>query len=80
VHRRFEVLKKPQKAGILTIVWMTPILPFINDTAENIRRLLDYCLETGAHGLLAFDIGITLRSGKREYFCKQLETYFPELE
>lgn len=37
--RRFEVLKELQKAGIPTVVWMTPILPFINDTEENIRGL-----------------------------------------
>lgn len=29
--------------GIPAIVWLSLILPFINDTRENIEGLLDYC-------------------------------------
>lgn len=36
---------------------MTPILPFINDTEENIRGLLEYCKEAKVYGILLFDIG-----------------------
>ena len=36
--RRLEVLKEMQNRGISTVVWLTPILPFINDTEENIYR------------------------------------------
>lgn len=78
--RRFEVLKELQKAGIPTVVWMTPILPFINDTEENIRGLLDYCGDTGVNGILTFGIGMTLRSGNREYFYNQLDRYFPGIK
>lgn len=79
-HRRFEVLKELQKAGIPTIVWMTPILPFLNDTEENIRGLLDYCGEAGVHGILTFGMGMTLRSGNREYFYKKLDQHFPNMK
>ena len=34
--QRFEALLKLKEAGIPTVVWLTPILPFINDTEENI--------------------------------------------
>ena len=44
--RRIEVLREMQKRGIPTIVWMTPIIPFFNDTEENITSIVNACLET----------------------------------
>lgn len=38
-RERFEALKKLNEAGIPTIVWLCPILPFINDTEENITGI-----------------------------------------
>lgn len=73
---RFEVLKVMRDNGIPTVVWMTPILPYINDTEENIRGLLNYCIEAEVKGILTFGIGLTLRSGSREYFYKNLDRHF----
>ena len=61
-RERFEVLMRCKELGIPTLVWMTPILPFINDTRENIEGLLDYCLQAGVQGILVFDVGVTLRA------------------
>lgn len=77
---RFEVLKKLRDAGIPTVVWLSPILPFINDTAENITGILEICAEAGAYGVLCFGMGLTLREGNREYFYKQLDCLFPGLK
>lgn len=79
-RRRFEVLKELQSAGIPTVVWLTPILPFLNDTEENIRGLLSYCGEAGVRGILTFGIGMTLRSGNREYFYQKLDEHFPGMK
>lgn len=78
--RRFEVLKEMQKEGIPTIVWLTPILPFINDTEENILGILNYCKESGVKGIVTFGIGMTLRYGNREYYYKKLDEHFPNLK
>lgn len=78
--RRFEVLCEMKKAGIPTIVWMTPILPFINDTKENIEGILGYCKEAEVRGILTFGIGMTLRYGNREYYYKKLDEHFPGLK
>lgn len=78
--RRFEVLEIMRDEGIPTICWMTPILPFINDTEENIRGLLDYCKTAKVYGIMLFDIGVTLREGDREYFYKQLDEHFPGMK
>jgi DNA repair photolyase len=77
---RFEVLKIMRDNGIQTIVWLSPILPFINDTEENIRGILNYCIEAKVYGIICFEMGLTLREGNREYFYKNLDEYFPKLK
>ena len=78
--RRFEVLDILRQEGIPTICWMTPILPFINDTRENIEGLLDYCIRAKVYGILEFGIGVTLRDGDRQYFYAQLDRHFPGMK
>lgn len=75
--RRFETLQILRENGIPTVVWFTPLLPFLNDTAENIRGILSYCREAGVYGVLCFGIGVTLREGDREYFYEALDKQFP---
>lgn len=77
---RFEVLKIMRDNGIPTVVWLSPILPFINDTEENIRGILDYCIEAKVHGIICFAMGLTLREGNREYFYKKLDEHFPGMK
>jgi DNA repair photolyase len=77
--RRVEVLAEMKKRGIPTIVWLTPILPYINDTEDNLRQLLGYCVETGVYGVMYFGAGMTLRDGSRQYFYSQLDALFPGL-
>lgn len=78
--RRYEVLKELQKAGIPTVVWMTPILPYINDTRENVEALLNYCIDAGVRGIIWADGGMTLREGDREYYFSKLDEHFPGLK
>ena len=77
---RFQVLKAMNEAGIPTVVWLCPILPFINDTEENLRGLLDYCIEAKVSGILCFGFGVTLREGDREYFYRALDRLFPGMK
>ncbi len=78
--RRIEVLEKMQERGIPTIVWMTPILPFINDTEENITSILNECVRTGVKGVIDFGMGLTLREGDREYYYAALDKHFPGMK
>lgn len=77
---RFDALLQFREAGIPTVVWMTPILPFINDTVENIRGILEYCIRAGVKGIICFDMGVTLREGDREYFYRALDEHFPGMK
>ena len=77
---RFEALKIFRENGIPTVVWLSPILPFINDTKENIEGILNYCIGAKVHGIICFDMGLTLRDGDREYFYAALDKHFPGLK
>ncbi|HBN86540.1 MAG TPA: radical SAM protein [Clostridiales bacterium] len=78
--RRYETLKVMQENGIPTVVWLTPLLPFINDTQENLRGILDYCFDAGVKGIICFEMGVTLRDGDREFFYTALDRHFPGIK
>ena len=77
---RFGVLEAMRDEGIPTVVWISPTLPFINDTEENLLGLLDYCVKTEVHGIMCFGFGVTMREGNREYFYRQLDRLFPGMK
>ena len=79
-RRRVEVLEEMRKRGIPTVVWLTPILPFINDTEENVAAILDACAQVQVKGIICFDMGLTLREGDREYYYAALDRHFPGLK
>lgn len=79
-RRRYEVLKEMQARGIPTIVWMTPDLPFINDTEENLQGILGYCKDAGVKGIIKFGFGVTLREGDREYLYECFDKNFPGMK
>ena len=79
-YERFKALEVFRDNGIPTVVWLCPILPFINDTAENIKGILNYCVRAGVKGIINFGMGVTLREGNREYFYKKLDEHFPGLK
>ena len=79
-RRRFEVLEILRQEGIPTVVWLSPILPMINDTRENIEGILEYCIRAKVYGILCFGMGMTMREGNREYYYAALDRHFPGLK
>ena len=79
-RERFEALQVFRENGIPTVVWMSPFLPFINATKENVEGILDYCIRAGVYGIICFGIGLTLREGNREYFYAALDRHFPGIK
>lgn len=79
-RQRFEALKVLRDNGIPTVVWLSPILPFINDTEDNMNGILEYCVEAGVYGIICFGMGLTLREGNREYFYRALDRHFPGMK
>lgn len=78
--RRIEVLEKMREKGIPTVVWLTPILPFINDTEDNVTKILNECVRAGVKGVIDFGMGLTLREGDREYYYAKLDKHFPGMK
>lgn len=78
--RRVQVLKEMHNAGIPTVVWLSPILPYLNDTRENISGIVDACAGAGVRGVICYGMGLTLREGNREYFFDSLDRLFPGLK
>lgn len=74
---RFKALKKLSDNNIYSGVLLMPILPFINDTEENIRNIIKRAYECGAKFIFSYGIGVTLRSNQREYYFEQLRKIFP---
>ena len=77
--RRAEVLNILRDNGIPTIVWLSPILPFINDNKDNLDGILNYCIEAKVYGIICFCMGLTLRNGNREYFYSKIDKIFPNM-
>ena len=79
-RRRIEVLEQMRERGIPTVVWLTPILPFLNDTEENVAAILNECARVGVKGVIDFGMGLTLREGDREYYYAALDRHFPGMK
>ena len=76
---RFEAMRQLAEAGILTGVTMQPILPFIEDTPENITHLVELAHQNGASYILPW-FGMSLREGSRDYYYDKLNQLFPGIK
>jgi DNA repair photolyase len=76
---RFEAMRRLANAGIRTGVTMMPLLPFLEDSEENIRQIVSRAHACGATYIIpAF--GVTLRPGSRDYYYRELDQRFPGLK
>ena len=73
---RFAALRALADAGVYAGVWLNPVLPFLTDTEENVRRIVRMTAEAGGRFVVCF-FGMTLRTGNREYYFDALQRHFP---
>jgi DNA repair photolyase len=75
---RFTALKQLSDNGIYCGILLMPLLPFVNDTKENVLGIIAKAKESGVKFIYpAF--GVTLRQNQRDYFYNQIEKQFPGL-
>lgn len=74
--KRFAALKALSSAGLCTGVLLMPLLPFLNDTVENVETIVHLSADAGARFVYPF-FGVTLRQNQRAYFYAQLDRLFP---
>jgi DNA repair photolyase len=76
--RRLAAMKILSRNGLVTGLTLMPVLPFIEDSRENIQQIITLAAENGAMYILpAF--GMTLRDRQRTYYYKKLDRLFPGL-
>lgn len=75
--RRLEAIRKLSEAGVFTGVLLMPVLPFLEDSEENVMAVVRAAAEAGAKFVYAA-FGVTMREGQREYFLQGLDQAFPD--
>jgi DNA repair photolyase len=75
---RFRAMKTLSEAGLFTGILLSPIIPFITDTEDNIREIIRLSYESGAKFVWSMG-GVTLRKNQRTYFYDQLDRHFKGL-
>lgn len=77
--QRLKAMKQLSEQGLFVGTLLTPIIPFITDTEENIKEIIKLSYENGAKFVYSMG-GVTLRENQREYFYEQLDKKFPNLK
>ncbi|SEW41456.1 SPL family radical SAM protein [[Clostridium] fimetarium] len=77
--KRFEAIRELASNGIFTGVLLMPILPYINNTEENIKTIINKAAEAGAKFVYAM-FGVTLRENQRDYYYQKLDEHFPGMK
>ena len=77
--KRFEVLKKLRKEGLYAGVLMTPVLPFLTDTEENILTMIVKSKECDAKFIYT-KMGMNLKTNQRDYYYNALDILYPGLK
>ncbi len=73
---RFEAVRRLSEAGLFTGILLMPVLPFIEDTDENILGIVEKAHHAGARFIYpAF--GMTLRDRQRDHYYGELIRAFP---
>jgi DNA repair photolyase len=75
VSARFSAIKTLSDRGIYTGVSMMPILPFIEDDEENIRRIVEMAAAHGASYIIPW-FGMSMRDRQRAYYYDKLDGLF----
>lgn len=77
--KRFQAIKTLNENGIFTGIMMNPVLPFITDNEDDIKRLVKLASESGAKFIHTY-MGVTLRNNQRDYYFAELDKKFPGLK
>lgn len=76
---RFKAVLELSEAGIFTGILLMPVLPYITNQEENIRKIVHLAYLHKAKFIYAA-FGVTLRDRQRDYYFQQLDKLFPGLK
>ena len=75
---RFEALAALAREGIEARIALMPVLPFLEDSWENIEAIVEKARAAGVTAIVAA-FGMTMRDRQRDYFYRELDRLFPGL-
>lgn len=73
--KRLQAIKTLTDNGIFAGIMMNPVLPFITDKEEDIKKLVRLAYENGARFINTY-MGMTLRENQRDYYFDKLDEHF----
>ncbi len=76
--KRLKAIRKLSNNGILVGIMMNPVLPFITDKEEDIKKLVKLAYDNGAKFIHTY-MGMTLRENQRDYYFNKLDQSFKGL-
>jgi DNA repair photolyase len=76
-RKRIEAVAELNRAGIPTGVLIAPLMPGINDSPQQVEKILELCTEAGATNIGG--IPLHLRGEVRDIFMEWLRSYRPDL-
>ena len=74
--RRLAAVEELSRAGVYTGVLLMPVLPYVEDSEENVLAVTQAAARAGAKFVYAA-FGVTMREGQREFFLHSLDQIFP---
>ncbi|MEG2832631.1 MAG: radical SAM protein [Ruthenibacterium sp.] len=73
---RFSAMEALAKNGLYAGVLLMPVLPFLEDTPQNIHEIVAKTAAAGARFIYPM-FGMTLRGNQHDYYLQKLEEIFP---
>ncbi len=73
---RFEMVARLKDRGIFAGILLMPVLPFLEDSEENVLGIVEQAHQAGARFIYAA-FGMTLRDNQREWYFDRIEELFP---
>ena len=73
---RFAMLEQLSSRGIFCGILLMPVLPWLEDSEENVLAIVRQAHEAGVRFIYA-SFGVTLRNNQREWYFDQLNRLFP---
>jgi DNA repair photolyase len=76
---RFKLLSKLAAEGIPCGIKLSPMIPFVNDSEDNVKDIIRLAKSSGVRFIYP-SFGITLHDGQRDRFYAMIEREFPGLK
>lgn len=73
--KRFYAIKTLAENGLFVGIMLNPVLPFITDKEEDIKRLVELAYQCGAKFIHTY-MSMTLRENQRDYYFEKLDDHF----